>query len=274
VVAKIIRLGHHQLREEQVDTAKVGLSLGSPAIKIKPGANLGVLDSTRVLGLTKDQARAPDLTKDQARVLGLTKGQTRVLGLTKDQTRVLGLTKDQTMVLDSTKDQARVLGLTKDQTKAPDLTKDQTRVLGSTKNPGSTKDQTQDSAVEVQTQALARAPVQTTTNKAQVDLMATQPLPHPVLMLSSAQVPSMEIMTILHPLDVAAGDVVAQLGVGVVDVVVVQRSKALEASNQEKVAMEERSDMCLRSLSKAIHVNTAEDLIVIIFFIIYPLIVL
>merc|ERR1712192_118318 len=126
-------------------------------------------------------------------------------------------------------------GLTKDQTKAPDLTKDQTRVLGST------KDQTQDSAVEVQTQALARAPVQATT-KAQVDLMATQPLPHPVLMLSSAQVPSMEIMTILHPLDVAAGDVVAQLGVGVVDVVVVQRNKALEASSQEKVVMmEERS---------------------------------
>jgi len=207
VVANSIRLGH---REEQVDTAKVGHRLGSPEVKIKPGANLGVLGSTR----------AP--------------GSTRALGLTKDQTRVLGSTKD----------------------------------------PGSTKDQTQDSAVEVQTQALARAPVQTTTNKAQVDLMATQPLPHPVLMLSSAQVPSMEIMTILHPLDVAAGDVVAQLGVGVVDVVVVQRSKALEASNQEKVAMEERSDMCLRSLSKAIHVNTAEDLIVIIFFIIYPLIVL
>merc|ERR1712192_368506 len=104
-------------------------------------------------------------------------------------------------------------GLTKDQTKAPDLTKDQTK----------------DSAVEVQTQALARAPVQATT-KAQVDLMATQPLPHPVLMLSSAQVPSMEIMTILQP-----------LGVAVVDVVVGRWSKALEASSQEKVVMEERS---------------------------------
>merc|ERR1712192_330460 len=136
-------------------------------------------------------------------------------------------------------------GLTKDQTKAPDLTKDQTRVLGST------KDQAQDSAVEVQTQALARAPVQATT-KAQVDLMATQPLPHPVLMLSSAQVPSMEIMTILQPLDVAAGDAVAQLGVGVVDVVVGRWSKALEASSQEKVVMEERSAVCPRSLSKVV----------------------
>jgi len=97
----------------------VGHRLGSPEVKIKPGANLGVLGSTR----------AP--------------GSTRALGLTKDQTRVLGSTKD----------------------------------------PGSTKDQTQDSAVEVQTQTSTRAPVQATT-KAQVDLMATQPLPHPVLMLS------------------------------------------------------------------------------------------
>jgi len=171
-----------------VDTAKVGLRLGSQVVKIKPGANLGVLGSTRALDLTKDQ--------------------------------------------------------------------------------------TQDS-VEVQTQALARVQVQTTTNKAQMvdPTMATQPLPHPALMLSLVQVPSMETMTILHPLDVAAGDVVAQLGVALVDVVV-GGGKALEASSQEKVAIEERSDMCLRSLSKAIHVNTAEDLIVIIFFIIYPLIVL
>merc|ERR1712192_147773 len=168
-----------------------GLRSGSLAVKIKPGANLGVLDSTRVLGLTKDQAR----------VLDLTKGQTRALDLTKDL--------------------------------------------------GSIKDQAQDSAVEVQTQTSTRAQVQATT-KAQVDLMATQPLPHPVLMLSSAQVPSMEIMTILHPLDVAAGDVVAQVGVGVVDVVVVQRNKALEASSQEKVVMEERSAMCPRSLSKVV----------------------
>merc|ERR1712192_135469 len=115
----------------------------SPEVKIKPGANLGVLDSTRVLGLT--------------RVLG----STRALGLTKAP----GSTKDQTRVLDLTKD----LGVTKDQTKVPD----------------STKDQAQDS-VEVQTQALVRFPVQTTTNKAQMvdhPTMVTQPLPHPVLML-------------------------------------------------------------------------------------------
>merc|ERR1712192_109732 len=175
-----------------------GLRSGSLAVKIKPGANLGVLDSTRVLGLTKDQAR--------------------VLDLTKVQTRALDLTKDL----------------------------------------GSIKDQAQDSAVEVQTQTSTRAPVQATT-KAQVDLMATQPLPHPVLMLSSAQVPSMEIMTILHPLDVAAGDVVAQLGVGVVDVVVGRWSKALEVSNQEKVVvMEERSAMCPKFLSKAADIKSYE----------------
>jgi len=75
-------------------------------------------------------------------------------------------------------------------------------------------------------------------------------------------------MTILSLLDVAAVGavvVVVQLGVGVVDVVVGRRSKALEASSQEKVAMEERSAMCPRSLSKAAdinHMNTAEDLIV------------
>merc|ERR1712192_30291 len=100
-----------------------GLRLGNPVVKIKPGANLGVLDSTRVLGLT--------------RVLGSTKA----LGLTMDQTRVLV----------------------------------------------STKDQAQDSAVEVQTQASARVPVQATTNKAQMvdpTTMVTQPLPHPALMLS------------------------------------------------------------------------------------------
>jgi len=57
-------------------------------------------------------------------------------------------------------------------------------------------------------------------------------------------------MTILYPLDVAAGDVVAQLGVGLVDVVV-GRSKALEVSSQEKVVMEERSVMCPRSLSES-----------------------
>jgi len=126
-VANSTRLGH---REEQVDTVKEeGHRLGRPAVKIKPGANLGVLDSTRALDLTKGQTMDPDLTKDQ------------------------------TMDLD--------------------LTKDQTRVLGST------KDQAQDSAVEVQTQALARVLVQTTTNKAQMGdpTMVTQPLPHPVLML-------------------------------------------------------------------------------------------
>jgi len=65
-------------------------------------------------------------------------------------------------------------------------------------------------------------------------------------------------MTILHPLDVAAGDVVAQLGVGLVDVVAVCRSKALEASSQEKVAMEERNAMCPRSLSKAADIESYE----------------
>ena len=62
-------------------------------------------------------------------------------------------------------------------------------MLGSTRALDLTKDQTQDS-VEVQTQALARVQVQTTTNKAQMvgPTMVTQPLPHPVLMLSSAQV--------------------------------------------------------------------------------------
>merc|ERR1712192_21920 len=185
------------------DTAKVGLRLGSPVVKIKPGANLGVLDSTRALGLTK--------------------GQTTVLGSTKVQTRVLGSTKDQTRA------------------------------------PGLTKDQAQDSAVEVQTQALARVQVQTTTHKAQMvaPTMVTQPLPHPVLMLSSAQVPSMETMTILHLLDVALGVVVVvvQLGVGVVDVVVGRKSKALEASNQEKVVMEERSAVRQRSFFKAARIK-------------------
>jgi len=133
VAVNSIRQGH-RLREEQVDTVKEGHKLGSPVVKIRPGANLGVLDSTRVLGLTKDQ--------------------TRVLDSTKDQTKDLG----------STKDQAMDLGLTKDL--------------------GSTKDQAQDSAVEVQTPASARVPVQATTNKAQVGpTMATLLLPHPVLML-------------------------------------------------------------------------------------------
>jgi len=58
-------------------------------------------------------------------------------------------------------------------------------------------------------------------------------------------------MTILPQLDVAVRDVVVQLDVGVGDVVVVRKSKALEASSQEKVVMEEKSAMCLRSLSEA-----------------------
>lgn len=60
-------------------------------------------------------------------------------------------------------------------------------------------------------------------------------------------------MTILPQLDVAVGDVVVvvQLDVGLVDVVVVRKSKALEASSQEKVVMEEKSAMCPRSLSEA-----------------------
>jgi len=185
VVANIIRLVHHQLREEQVDTAKEGLRLGSLEVKSKPGANLGVLDSTRALGLTT--------------------GQTRVLGSTKDQTRALGLTKDQTRVLVSTKDQTRVLGSTKDLFSTKDQTKD----------PGSTKDQTQDSAVEV---------------------------------------PNMEIMTILHLLDVALWVVVVV--VQTTQMVVGRKSKALEASSQEKVVMEERSAMCSRFLSKAANIDS------------------
>ena len=75
-----------------------------------------------------------------------------------------------------------------DSIRAPVLTKDQTKDLGltmdQTKDLGSIKDQTQDSAVEVQTPASARVPVQATTNKAQVGpTMATLLLPHPVLML-------------------------------------------------------------------------------------------
>jgi len=64
VVVNSIRQGC-QLREEQGDTVKEGHRLGSPAVKIKLGANLGVLDSTR----------APVLTKDQTKDLGSTKGQ-------------------------------------------------------------------------------------------------------------------------------------------------------------------------------------------------------
>jgi len=64
-----------QLREEQVDTIKEEHRLGSLVVKIRRGANLGVLDSTK----------APVLTKDQTKDLGLTMDQTKDLGLTKDQ---------------------------------------------------------------------------------------------------------------------------------------------------------------------------------------------
>jgi len=63
----------------------------------------------------------------------------------------------------------------------------------------------------------------------------------------------MEIMTIQPPLVVAVEDVVEvdQLDVGVEDVVVGRRSKALEGSSREREVMEERSGMCQGSLSRA-----------------------
>jgi len=78
----------------------------------------------------------------------------------------------------------------------------------------------------------------------------------------------MEIMTILLPLGEAAEMAgahykvlcLAVVGVGQVDVaagdVVGRRSKALEASSQEKEVMEERSAACQRSLAKATCIDT------------------
>jgi len=63
-------------------------------------------------------------------------------------------------------------------------------------------------------------------------------------------------MTILHPLDVALGVVVVV--VQITQMVVGRKSKALEASSQEKVVMEERSAMCPRSLSKAADIKSYE----------------
>jgi len=82
----------------------------------------------------------------------------------------------------------------------------------------------------------------------------------------------MEIMTILLPLGEAAemagahckvlclavvgvGHLLGQVDVAVGDVVG-RRSKALEASSQEKEVMEERSAACQRSLAKATCIDT------------------
>jgi len=66
VVPNSIRQGHHQLREEQVDTIKEEHRLGSLVVKIRRGANLGVLDSTKAPVLTKDQTKDLGSIKDQA----------------------------------------------------------------------------------------------------------------------------------------------------------------------------------------------------------------
>jgi len=66
LVDSSIRLGPCH-REEQEDTAKEGKE-HSLATRIRPGVNLGALDSTKGLDSAKGQTRVPDSIRDQVQV--------------------------------------------------------------------------------------------------------------------------------------------------------------------------------------------------------------